>query len=448
MDQDQQDQSQQLTGEQPATPPPVMNQGGTPPLETAPADPPRRSRKKLIFVILGILILLGGSGAAFWILRNQDSPVQVANTGPETVETIDPGEELAGRLNYQLGNKIVSYDPANKKPEELTGSLPKGAQVLDLFVGTTGWQAYYQVAGNQGSIEYWYLTKNNDAVKVAATKEFAIVIADAQNKRLVYTEAFSVNDKATLDEKTVRSYLVTGTDVKRIWQSNETNTGDKYKHPNYAVSDLSKDGKRVLFEQIKFYSDGGGPVAAFELDVANNTTVPVYEGTKYGSIRYSDSGDGYVVAETDDSAIGGPTGAADITVKRIASPGVPGEILLEASSTLWDYVNYAQDFKLVYGLKVVDETSYKQNLVGIYSLGVEGSLTKQAISGLTVEHIPQAISSLSNNCRLLILEDTSVLPRVVKEVGTLCGQSPSLTYSKIDSISWEANDQYQPVSLL
>lgn len=447
MDQDQTNQPQ-LGTEPPVNPLPEIQ--AVPQVPVVP-EQPKNSKKKRILLIIAVVLLVAAGAAAYWLLRADKEPQKAAVTN-ETTQTAEQIKELPDRFNFQVGSKIASYDPASKKQETYTSSLPLGADVIDFYANSATWRAYYSTTDQEGSVySYWYLEKGAEPQKIA-TAEFSYATANAKQQIFAYTEIFNLEQNATADKKVNRTYVVQNGKTDEVWRSKQGLTDvpkTDLLSSLYYVNGISGDGSKLLFSSVRcFYCDGGGTPTSFELTLADKSTKVIVTSNMQGGIKYDDDGKSFLASETDDSALGGPTGPADVKVTRYSAPGATGEVVLSASSTKWDSVSYSEDLSTIFGTKVVDQTSYKQSVEGYYRVGVEDSLTKLTITGLSNDLIPGNISKIINNCQLLILSDYSSQTNSTYEVGVMCGQGTSQTYTKLDGLSWEANTKFQRVSLL
>lgn len=433
----------------------------TQPLAATPAQQPRRKTKKRIISIIMGLIVIGAALGYYKMTQDKVAPQTVSQQPQSAVNKSDANAaELPNRLKFQLGNKILSYDLATKKQEVVTASLPEKTRVLDFYQDSQTWRAYYEVSGDTKT-SYWFIEKDAQPVQLA-TVSFSFARASAKQRLLAYTTTYSIDDKATVDEKTSRTYVVQNGKATEIWRSAAQSSGsdslarDDPKSPLFLVSDISGDGSKLLFDRANcLYCDGGSSATSFELKIATKTTQKVMTSTKNGDAVYGSDGVSILASETDDSGIGGPVGPADMTITHFAKAGASGVVQLSVSSTAWGHIDFAKDYSAMFAYKPTADISSNNLLEGFYSVGgsTNAGLKKQTLAGLPAGFLPSQLSGLiSKACYGAVLNQSNQSnTKITKQVGTFCVRTDGTTldFSKLDDISWDVvGGSSQNVSVL
>jgi hypothetical protein len=389
----------------------------------------RSRRRKKLFLALLLIIACGGTYLYLNVFNKETKQTVVAPASSPSNES-QPAET---RLFFQLANKVISYDTDSKKIEQITDKLPETAGVIDIYSDQDSWRLYAEnYVEAEGVTQIIYMDSNTDPKVLSTETEISFAVANAEHNIVAYSQYPNIEGTPPLPTRTI----VIGKDNRKstVYTSGllaEDSAKLGLKDPLYSVTDISSDGKRLLYNRANcIFCDGGATATSFELDLATNRATQVYiSKKKQGDIKYYE--DGYLVRETDHSALGMIEGNYIESYLMLDKIGSPPKSIFQANEKNWAYIDFDKNHNLIYvENRAVDyRQTGKTSFGGLYELAGAQAKQLKALkisSGVDTKTESISLGSKIDECysARLMTRDTSQ-PKSVLKVGVLCKSSES-----------------------
>jgi hypothetical protein len=393
------------------------------------------------FVLIVLLLFLIGATTAYYF--KYIDPKEVSNSQGAEYNLLEANFDKM--LVYQMGTKVIAYDPVDSQSHTITNQIPAGTDVIEFYGDDTTWRLFLvknQSVDKGYNSELLYLEKgqpikslyspqNNDylfAVASAKAKKVAYVKNTYEqsaaknyehNKILIKSETYMINDK----QETNLVYVNQAADAPAVVGS-ET---DKYKSTNYLLSDISLDGNKLLFRKHSCVLCNAPPLASgFEYSLSDKSIRDIMKDEKTGRIGYASDGHSIQVYQNTADSDGPDEDENLIEKYLIVDSDDKSKLIANINQDKWISTILDPTSRLLYyDLRAKNFSQNNERLFGGFYLLNDGTeiskWTKLDIDKPSKEKFEiESISAPINNCHGLILSPRNKVENFVAHAGVIC----------------------------